>query len=69
MKNQEARNVDSRRIVIIAVLLGAGIHIFMQLAFGIMSDFFGFGGTTAVVEQQCSVLYTIGNAPMYSCEP
>jgi hypothetical protein len=52
-------------LMVIAGLFGVGIFIFLQLAFGIVSDLLDAGA--AVAQQQCNVLYTMGNVPMYSC--
>lgn len=52
-------------IVVIAGLLGVGLFIFVQFAFAMLSDLMGW--SVAETAEQCEMLYTAGNIPMYSC--
>jgi hypothetical protein len=52
-------------VMVVAGLLGVGLFIFVQFAFGMLSDFLGWN--IAEAAEQCKVLYTSGNIPMYSC--
>jgi hypothetical protein len=52
-------------VMVVAGILGVGLFIFVQFAFGMLSDFMDWN--LAEAAEQCKVLYTSGNIPMYSC--
>ena len=54
-------------VMLSAGLLGAGLFMFVQFAFGMLPDVMSWN--VAEAAEQCRVLYMTGNAPMYSCGP
>ena len=64
----EKARVRSRdnHVMVIAGLLGVGLFMFVQFAFGMLSDV--LGGNVAEAAEQCKILYMTGDVPMYSCE-
>lgn len=60
----KTKNRDNYMMVV-AGLLGVGLFISMQFAFGMLSDFLSWNVAEAI--EECKVIYTSGAIPMYSC--